>query len=177
MRNYLCISFLLIFSCSGNHSNIVETMFKEHKVDWNIEELDYRWLNYDYYGEQLGNCGLNISPLWVKKVNSYRLKFLNAKEVVVEVIDLKEKEDAEKFYTKLLLHTNTVRSTKRNDDWKVCGEIREWQFHYTVIKNKEVFIIGCVVGNFKFNNGEQALESDSTNLYEAKKVYEYLNSK
>jgi hypothetical protein len=150
-------------------------MYEKNKTKWEIQDLDYRWYDKDYFGQQLFNCSMSVSSSWVKKTNSYRLKYNNKKEIVVERIKFKDSSKAEILYSKLFDYTKLMRNIKRNDDWRICGEIREWKFHYTVLKGTDLYIIGSVVGDFKFKSGEDSLESDLSNLYEAKQVYEYLN--
>lgn len=173
MHNYIFLIFLLS-SCSGRDANIIESMYNRHKADWKINKIDYRWINFNYYDQQLFNCSMEIKASWVKKVNTYLFLFENKKDVIIEIIDFKDSEKAEQMYQKTSNYAKLLRDTKLNDDWKICLGIREWRFHYVILKHRKLYLIGCVNGDFNFKNGDSSLDSDNKNLFEAREIYEYL---
>jgi len=75
-------------------------MFNEHKSDWKISKLDYRWKDFDYYGQPLYDCSLAPKTDWIKRVHSYLMVFQNGKQIVIEVIEGKEDQVVEQTYKK-----------------------------------------------------------------------------
>lgn len=170
----LIVIFQFSVSCSENNDNKIALMYNEHKADWKIRKLEHK-KDFFYYGTQLSSCIVDVKPDQLKNTETWILSFESGKIVYIESYNFKDRKKAEQLYEKSLKYTNSLRTTKRGE-WNVCGPIWEWQFHYVLIDQSRVYLIGNV-GNMVFNDGAATLETDPSNLLEAKKAFEYLKSK
>ncbi|HTE33505.1 MAG TPA: hypothetical protein VK666_24150 [Chryseolinea sp.] len=176
MRNVLVALVLLLFSCHHKVSNagLIEKMVADRKADWGISLIDYKWENFDYYGQPLYDCVIKIDPGRIKNENSYVINFANRASILVEMFELNELELAKKVYEKATLYAQKIRITPRKDYGELCEPIHEWDFHYVHINGKKIYLIGRIDGGNIFKNGDASLESDKAILYEAREIYEYI---
>lgn len=177
MRNFFLLLYLLFASCNRSTKDLIELMVSEHKSDWKMIGIDYKWENLNYYDQTLFDCVIKINSSNLKNANSYEILFENGKKVMVEIIEFKQLQLAKKVYEDASKYAEKIRMTTRSNVEQLCEPIREWDFHYVLLDKKKLCLIGCIVGNFNFNNMESTLESDQTNLHEAREIYLYLKTR
>jgi hypothetical protein len=168
---------ITIISCNKKFSNSeVKKYLEMHKFEWNISTIDFRWENINYYGQVLYDCIARFKKGDIKKVNTYVLKFGNRKDIAVQVLEFWDLNIANSVYEKSLTYAYKIRNTPRSKYYELCQPHRDQDFHYVYLANCKVILIGCINGNFVFENGDATLESNNSFLHEAFTIYKSLES-